>query len=143
MDESTMRALAGNARVARLGTVNAAGAVDLVPVTFALATAEDGGDVLVTAVDHKPKRSTRLARLQNVRRDPRVTVLVDHYDDEWSTLWWVRMRGQGVVIEPDDPGHAGTVAPLAAKYAQYRDHPPAGAAIVVSVEEWRGWSALE
>ena len=132
-----MRALAAGARVARLGTVNRAGAVDLVPVTFALAE-----DELVTAVDHKPKRSTRLVRLDNVRRDPRVTVLVDHYDDEWSTLWWVRIRGRATVIDPGDERHVAAVAPLVAKYAQYRDHPPAGAAMVVSVDEWRGWSAL-
>jgi len=132
-----MRALASGARVARLGTLNAAGAVDLVPVTFALA-----GDELVTAVDHKPKRSTRLTRLDNVRRDSRVTVLVDHYDDEWSTLWWVRMRGSGRVVRPGDVEHGDAVAPLVEKYPQYRDQPPAGAAILVSVQEWRGWSAL-
>lgn len=122
--------------MATLGTVNAVGAVDLVPVTFAL-----DGDVLVTAVDHKPKRTTRLARLDNVRRDPRVTVLVHDYDEDWSRLWWVRLRGRARVVEPGTDGHAAAVGPLVAKYEQYRDRPPAGPAIAVDVEEWRSWSA--
>jgi PPOX class probable F420-dependent enzyme len=127
-------ALVAGARVARLGTVNDAGGVDLVPVTFAL-----DGRRLVSAVDHKPKTTSELRRLTNIERRPEVTVLVDHYEDDWSKLWWVRLRGRAVVVR-DGPQHAAAVAALAVKYAQYADHPPAGPAIVVDVVEWRAWS---
>lgn len=131
-----MRDRVARARVATLGTVNAGGGIDLVPVTFAL-----DGDALVTAVDHKPKRTTRLARLDNVRRDPRVTVLVHDYDEDWSRLWWARLRGRARVVEAGTADHTAAVAPLVAKYHQYREQPPAGPAIVVDVEDWRSWSA--
>jgi hypothetical protein len=65
-------------------------------------------------------------------------MLVDHYEDEWSRLWWVRLRGTAVVDdEPDD----ALLAPLIEKYPQYRDVRPAGAAIVIAVHEVVGWSA--
>jgi PPOX class probable F420-dependent enzyme len=124
--------------VARLATVNAAGDADLVPVTFAIVD----GDTLVTAVDHKPKSTIALARLDNVRRHPVVTVLVDHYVDDWSALWWVRLRGPASVVDPGGAGHGEAVDALAARYAQYREQPPAGAAIVVDVREVRGWAAV-
>jgi PPOX class probable F420-dependent enzyme len=123
-----------SARVARLATQNRSGLIDLVPVTFAFVD----DDTIVTAVDHKPKRTTRLRRLDNVRAHPQVTMLVDHYEDEWSRLWWVRLRGTAVVDdEPDD----ALLAPLIEKYPQYRDVRPAGAAIVIAVHEVVGWSA--
>ena len=123
--------------MARLGTVNAEGDVDLVPITFALAEP----DVIVTAVDHKPKTTTRLRRLDNVRRHPVVTVLADHYDDgDWSALWWVRARGPARVLDGGAEREAA-LAPLVDRYPQYRRVRPAGAAIVVMVREWRGWSA--
>ena len=116
-----------DARVARLATHNPSGAIDLVPVTFA--AIDDR--TITTAVDHKPKRTTRLQRLDNIRADHRVTVLVDHYDDDWSTLWWVRLRGTAEVDEsPSDE----RLAPLVAKYAPYREIPPAGPLIVVTID---------
>jgi len=131
-----MRDLVADAPVARLGTVNATGGVDLVPVTFALE-----GDIVVTAVDHKPKRTTRLARLDNVRRESRVTLLVDHYEEDWSGLWWVRLRARAHVAEPGSPDHDRAVALLVAKYEQYRDRTPEGPALIMTIDEWRGWSA--
>lgn len=107
------------------------------PVTFALVDP----DTVVTAVDHKPKRTTRLQRLDNVREEPRVTFLVDHYDDgDWSALWWVRARGEGRVVAG---GRAfdRAVEALVARYPQYEDSEPPGPAIVVSVTSWRGWAA--
>ena len=136
MDVVRARALLGGARVARLGTVNGDGDVDLVPITFALS----GPDTVVTAVDHKPKSTTRLRRLDNVRRHPMVTVLADHYDDDWSALWWVRARGPARVVE-DGPARQAALDALVARYAQYREVRPAGPVIEVTVREWRGWSA--
>lgn len=121
------------ARVARLATHNPSGAIDLVPITFALV-----GDRIVTAVDHKPKRTPQLQRLENIRRNPDVTVLVDHYSDDWTELWWVRLRGRATVLE--DAGHA-VVQPLVEKYDQYREQPPAGPVIVVQVADVTAWAA--
>ena len=109
------------------------------PITFAVL--EDPLRV-VTAVDHKPKTTTALQRLANIRAHPSVTVLVDHYDDaDWSALWWVRVRGQATVVEPGTPEHGEAIAALVAKYDQYRTMPPGGPAIIVAVDEIREWHA--
>ena len=129
------RVLAG--RVARLATIDEEGRPHLVPICFAL-----DRDVLYSAVDEKPKRSRRLKRLANIRAHPDVTVLVDHYEEDWSRLWWVRLRGDARVLEAG-PEHDGALALLAEKYDQYRAVPPTGPVIAVHVREWRGWSAAE
>ena len=102
------------------------------PITFALVD-----DTIVTAVDHKPKRTTQLQRLENIRRNPDVTVLVDHYADDWNTLWWVRLRGDA---EVHDVVSAAAIAALSDKYEQYRQQPPAGPAIVVRVHDVLAWN---
>jgi PPOX class probable F420-dependent enzyme len=130
-----MRRLVAEARVARLATTEADGRPHLVPLCFALE-----GDVLYSAVDRKPKRSTRLKRLENVSLHPEVTLLVDHYEEDWSRLWWVRLRGTARVLE-DGPEHDRALSLLAAKYEQYRSEPPPGPVIAVELTEWRGWSA--
>jgi PPOX class probable F420-dependent enzyme len=120
--------------VARLATHNPSGAIDLVPITFAFVDDR----TIVTAIDHKPKRTTKLLRLENIRARPDVTVLVDHYDDDWTALWWVRLRGTATVDEaPSDT----VLAPLIAKYSQYRDTRPAGPAILVTIDDVVAWSA--
>jgi PPOX class probable F420-dependent enzyme len=148
-----------SARVARLATVSAAGRPHLVPVTFAAfgpdvppilpATGPDAPpilpatapDVLVTAVDHKPKATTALARLANIAANPAVSLLVDHYDEDWTQLWWTRADGHAKVLTPehDRDAHAVAVGPLAERYVQYRERPPAGPAILISVRRWSGW----
>jgi PPOX class probable F420-dependent enzyme len=96
----------------------------------------------VTAVDWKPKRTTELHRLANVRRTGQAGALVDHYeDDDWSALWWVRLRGPAHVADPGTASHAEAAAALAARYRPYDDRPPEGSAIVIDVEEWSWWSA--
>ena len=122
-----------DARVARLGTTDGDGAVRLVPVCFAVV---DGW--LASAVDHKPKRTGQLRRLDDMRGAGRATVLVDHYDDDWSQLWWVRVRGRAEVHE-DGPAWRRAVAALQAKYAQYREQRPAGAVWRVAMDELRWW----
>jgi PPOX class probable F420-dependent enzyme len=123
-----------DARVARLATHNPNGAIDLVPFTFAVLDDR----TIVSAVDHKPKRTRQLRRLANIRANPKVTVLADHYEEDWSKLWWVRARGDAVVL--DRPPEA-VLAALVAKYEQYGAQPPAGPAIVIAVTELRGWSS--
>jgi PPOX class probable F420-dependent enzyme len=120
----------GAARVARLATVAPDLSPHVVPVVFAV-----DGDAILTAVDHKPKSTTRLRRLANIAANPQVSLLVDDYDDDWSQLWWARADGTAHVHETYD------LAPLVARYDAYRDRPPTGPVIVVSVDRWSGWSA--
>jgi PPOX class probable F420-dependent enzyme len=137
--EGELRLLMEPAPFAVLATHGAGRRLDLVPCCFAL-DASAGHPEVVTAVDHKPKRHKRLARLVNVERDPNVTLLVDHRDpDDWSQLWWVRVHGLARVVVAG-PEHEAAVAALARKYAQYRDRPPLGPAIRVTPERWSGWS---
>ncbi|GGK72133.1 TIGR03668 family PPOX class F420-dependent oxidoreductase [Mangrovihabitans endophyticus] len=118
------------ARVARLATVRQDGTPHLVPIVFAV-----DGDTIWSAVDHKPKRHRRLRRLDNIAHQPRVSVLADHYDDDWDTLWWVRADGVAEVL--DSAPAAG--AALAARYSQYRDRPPGGPFLRISVLKWVTW----
>lgn len=128
-----MRRLVSNARVGRLATINPDGSPHLVPFVFAL-----DADTIVTSVDDKPKRSTRLRRTLNIERDPRVTVLVDHYEDDWEALWWVRMDGRGRVVT--DPGEAARArAMLAEKIDQYTDLEDQPI-LAIQIERWSGWA---
>ncbi|TDO54232.1 PPOX class probable F420-dependent enzyme [Kribbella sp. VKM Ac-2527] len=102
----------------------------IVPVTFALTD-----DVVLIAVDHKPKTTRNLRRLRNIAANPRVALLLDHYEADWTHLWWIRANGTATVV-PDAP-----TAPLTAKYPQYAETPPSGPFIVITVERWTGWSA--
>ena len=118
MDAGEARALFVSARVARLATVDAERRPHLVPVTFAF-----DGDEIVTAVDHKPKRTTRLRRLENIEANPRVSVLADNYEDDWSKLWWARADGMARIGVPVPPSTSAPSA-LAARYPQYVEEPP-------------------
>ncbi len=133
--EAQARERFGKARVARLATADAAGVPHLVPVTFALL-----GEVIVFAVDSKPKRSTNLRRLRNIAVNPAVSFLVDGYDEDWARLWWVRADGRATILT--EPGEwAGPLDLLCAKYPQYREHRPAGPVVRTEVGRWRNWSA--
>jgi PPOX class probable F420-dependent enzyme len=137
MDATEARRRFAAARVARLATAGADGRPHLVPVVFAL-----DGDTLYTAVDDvKPKATTRLRRLANIAANPAVALLADHYDDDWSALWWVRADGTARLLDPDDEESGRARALLAERYAQYRAAPPPGVVIAVGVARWSGWSA--
>jgi PPOX class probable F420-dependent enzyme len=128
--------LLASARVARLATVRPAGSPHIVPICFALA-----GDTLYTAVDHKPKRSPALQRLENIAAHPAVSLLADHYDEDWSQLWWARADGLARIADPGSDDHARAVELLRARYPQYRDAPELGRAIVVEISRFSGWRA--
>ena len=131
--EARRRFAAG--RVAVLGTVTPRGAPHLVPVTFVLA-----GEEVWTAVDGKPKRGTSLARLDNVRADPRVSLLVQHWDEDWTALWWARADGTARVVERDtEVARAADL--LRAKYRQYDTVAVTGPVIAVQLTTWRWWAA--
>jgi PPOX class probable F420-dependent enzyme len=123
------------ARVARLATTDPDGRPHLVPIVFAL-----DGDTLYSAVDRKRKRSSKLRRIENSRARPDVTILVDHYDEDWSGLWWIRLRGRARVLDDGDERERA-LALLAEKYPQYRTEPPDGPVLAVDVTEIRDWRA--
>ena len=129
--------------VARLATVGPGGRPHLVPCCFALDGPGSGvspeGDVAYSAVDSKPKRSEQLRRLENVRANPAVCLLVDHYEDDWSALWWVRLDGRGRLVEAG-PERSRALELLCAKYAQYRRNPPGGPVLAIDITGWRSWS---
>jgi PPOX class probable F420-dependent enzyme len=137
MDAGEMRERVRNARVGRLATVSPDGRPHLVPLCFAL-----DGDALYSAVDEKPKRSKRLKRLENIRNHPHVAVIVDHYEEDWTRLWWVRLDGTARVLEDGSEREHG-LALLRSKYEQYRREPPTGGVIAIRVERWRGWSSRD
>ena len=126
-----------SARVARLATTDPDGRLHLVPIVFALEN-----DTLYTAVDRKPKRSRRLRRIENARARPDVTVLVDHYEEDWQRLWWIWLRGRARVLDEGEERERA-VALLTEKYPQYRDEPPDGPVLAVDVVEIREWAGSE
>jgi PPOX class probable F420-dependent enzyme len=122
------------ARVARLATVDEQGQPHLVPICFALE-----GDVVYSAVDEKPKRSRVLKRLENIRAHPGVAMLIDHYEEDWSRLWWVRLDGTARIVE-SGPEYERALTLLVEKYDQYRAEAPQGPVIVIRVKRRRTWS---
>ncbi|HWG00771.1 MAG TPA: TIGR03668 family PPOX class F420-dependent oxidoreductase [Trebonia sp.] len=151
MNEQAARDRFAAARVARLATADHDGRPHLVPVTFALdsrgprdslgprdSRGPGGGDSIYIAIDHKPKTTTNLRRLSNIRENPRVTLLADHYDEDWRQLWWVRVDGLARVIE-ETSQREHPLEVLARKYPQYRENRPAGPVIVINAERFTGW----
>ncbi|OBF62940.1 PPOX class F420-dependent oxidoreductase [Mycobacterium sp. 852002-51971_SCH5477799-a] len=136
MGEFEPKASFGRARVARLATVAPGGIPHLVPVVFAVAA--DNGDVVYTAVDAKPKTTRRLRRLANIDSNPRVSLLVDHYADDWTQLWWVRVDGVATVHTDGDALELGRLL-LRAKYPQYQSVSLDGPVIEVAVRRWSSW----
>src|SRR4249919_30522 len=97
------RAFIESARRAVLATIAPDGHPRLVPICFVLAGEPP---VLYTPIDDKPKRDDdplALARVRDIAADPRVTILVDRWDEDWTRLAWLRMDGRAALIEPDDP----------------------------------------
>ena len=119
--------------VARLATITPDGLPHLVPVVFAV-----HGDVIYTAVDAKPKTTQRLRRLTNIESNPHVSLLVDHYADDWTQLWWVRVDGVATIHRDGAVLHTGYRL-LRAKYPQYQLVPLNGPVIAVTVRRRSSW----
>jgi len=133
-EEEARRRVAA-ARVGRLATVDQHGRPHVVPICFAISD-----DRVVSVVDHKAKRTLELRRLENVRQNPDVQLVVDHYDDDWSALWWVRISGKGRVIDRGAMRDEA-IDLLATKYPQYREHRPAGPVLLIDITQINGWQA--
>jgi PPOX class probable F420-dependent enzyme len=138
MTEDEARARFARARVARLATVDAHNRPHLVPICFAL---DDEEGTVYSAVDAKPKTSPDLKRLRNIAGHPHVTLLVDHYTDDWARVWWVRLDGTAIVHDTGTATHARGSDLLAEKYEQYRDAPGhLGRMVVVQPTRWTSWA---
>jgi PPOX class probable F420-dependent enzyme len=124
------------ARVARLATVDADGQPHLVPIVFVVTD-----DVLYTVVDGKPKRTTALRRLANVAANPRVSVLVDHYADDWRELWWVRADGTARIVPIDSAEGRTALILLTERYPQYSEAVPPGPVLAIDIARWVSWTA--
>ena len=135
LPEGETQARFASVPVVRLGTADAQGRPHVVVVTFAV-----DGDTVYTAVDQKPKSGPDLKRLRNIGENPQVTMLADHYSDDWETLWWVRADGRAAILA-DQRQMAEPLRLLASRYWQYRQAPPTGPVIAVTVERWSGWAA--
>ncbi|MGA7911582.1 MAG: TIGR03668 family PPOX class F420-dependent oxidoreductase [Candidatus Dormiibacterota bacterium] len=129
-----MRRHLGGARVGRLATGGPGGQPHVVPVCFAFE-----GDTIYIAVDGKPKQTRDLKRLRNIAANPAVALLVDHYEDDWAKLWWVRVDGHARVIT-DGVESEKAIELLAARYEQYRSSRPAGPVVAIAIDRWSGWS---
>ena len=135
MDATAMRKRVADAMVARLATVGAGGKPHVVPISYAV-----DGDTIYFAVDAKPKRTTDLQRLRNIAANPSVSVLVDHYEDDWTRLWWVRVDGTARLL-PDGAQAVRATDLLAARYPQYRRVRPGGPVVAISIDRMSGWSS--
>jgi len=116
-----------------LATVKADGQPHLVPVVFAISQAR-----VVTAVDWKPKSGRKLQRVLNIGADPRVSLLVHAYSDDWTALWWVRVDGVATLHHGDSVWERAREA-LSSKYTQYREKPPDGTVIAISPHRVSSW----
>jgi len=134
------RSFLSAARRAVLATIATDGRPRPVPICFVL---DEARPIIYTPLDDKPKRADdplALARVRDIQADPRVTVLVDRWDEDWSRLAWLRCHGRAALLVPAAPEHAGIVAALRAKYAQYATHRlEARPLIRIEVERATSW----
>ena len=127
------RALVDGARVARLGLLDERDLPRVLALTFVV-----WEGAVWSAVDRKPKRTPEPARVRRLRRRPEAALLVDSYDDDWTRLAWVELRGR-VSIEPLGPA----LDALAAKYPQYVDERPQGPLLRLAPERFTCWRAAD
>jgi len=133
MDRETAWQRVSSARVGRLATVTSAGRPHVVPCCYAL-----DGDAIYSAVDAKAKTTLELRRLDNIRAHSVASLLVDHYAEDWSELWWVRVDGTARVVEGGNERDRA-LGLLSAKYPPYQTTPPPGPVIVIEVDRFRAW----
>jgi PPOX class probable F420-dependent enzyme len=121
-------------RVGRLAFLDDWDRPRVLPITFAML-----GDAVWSAIDQKPKRSAEPARVSYLRRRPDAALVVDSYDEDWSRLRWVQIRGTVKVVQASAAPEA--MAALAAKYEQYERHPPPGPLLRLGVDRVACWRA--
>jgi PPOX class probable F420-dependent enzyme len=135
LDPEEARRRFASSPVLRLATVGTGGQPHVVPCTFAL----DQAGRIVIGIDKKPKSTQNLRRLRNIAENPRVSLLVDEYTEDWTQLWWARADGVGA-IERSGAAHSEHWDLLRARYQQYASQVLDGPVIAVGVISWSGWS---
>lgn len=126
-------------RVARLATADASAAPHVVPVCYAVS-----GKTVYITLDEKPKRAAArsMKRLRNIAEKPQVALVADHYDDDWSQLGWVMVRGTANILE-DGGEHADAQAQLRERYPQYQSMNLAGLPVIaIRIERVASWGKL-
>jgi PPOX class probable F420-dependent enzyme len=134
MDRELMRRRLAEARIGHLASAGKDGKPHLIPVCFAL-----DRDTVYWAVDFKPKAGPDLKRLRNLGENPRAALLVDHYEEDWKRLWWVRLDCSASALALGAEAEHGLDL-LAAKFPQYRERRPVGPVIRMAIDRWSGWS---
>ena len=137
MNDDDAWARVRSARVGRLATMTPSNLPHVVPFVFVLVE-RDLDHTVYWAVDHKPKRSSDLQRIKNLKANPAVQFVVDAYDDDWDRLWWVRCSGIARLVG-DDAERGLALDALASKYPQYADDPPDGPVVAIDIEHISGW----
>ena len=138
-----------SARRAILATVDAKGRPRALPVCFVVDADAGGGLQLLIPLDDKPKSiddKHGLARVRDIEWQHAVSVLVEHWDEDWSKLGWLRLQGHATLLEPDKLTFAfpGVIDRLRAKYPQYATHDlESSPAISIHIERAISWGALE
>jgi PPOX class probable F420-dependent enzyme len=127
-------------RVGRLATADRAGVPHVVPFCFA-----PFGEALYFVIDAKPKRATgtALKRMRNIAENPAVAVVVDEYDEDWSSLAYLLLRGHAAVVS-DDAERRRALAALRLRYPQYRTmdlEGPAHPIVRIEIRHAHFWSA--
>jgi PPOX class probable F420-dependent enzyme len=122
-------------RIAHLATIRPDGRPHIVPITFAVTD-----ETIVTMIDHKPKTTSRVQRLRNIEANPSASVLVDEWAEDWERLRWVRVDGTASIHSEDEVWRRAREV-LVAKYIQYSDQPPEGAAIAISIDGLTSWAS--
>jgi PPOX class probable F420-dependent enzyme len=135
LDPAEARARFAASPVLRLATADGHGRPHLVPCTFVV----DAGGRIAIGIDNKPKTSPRVRRLRNVEENPQVSLLADHYADDWTRLWWARADGTAIV-ERRGAERDAHWRQLTMKYPQYHGQALDGPVILVTVASWSGWA---
>jgi coenzyme F420-0:L-glutamate ligase / coenzyme F420-1:gamma-L-glutamate ligase len=126
-------------RVARLATVAADGQPHLVPIVYVL-----DAEQLFTPLDGKPKQVPldKLQRVRNLAVNDRVAVVVDDYDEDWTQLAWVQLRGRATLLDAGDDYELG-LRLLEATYPQYATVPLLGRPLIqIHIEAVRSWRMI-
>jgi PPOX class probable F420-dependent enzyme len=145
---AAQRSFLQGARRAVLATIAPDGRPRLVPICFAVA---EGSAVLYTPIDDKPKQTgdpLALARVRDITSDPRVSLIVDRWDEDWARLAWLRVEGRAGLIVPGDPldadEHEWAVDALRRRYPQYAEHRLEARPIIrIAVERTVGWGGMD
>jgi PPOX class probable F420-dependent enzyme len=135
----SVRDFLARGRVGHLGTADAAGEPHVVPVCYAVVR-----EAAYVAIDEKPKTGApgRLKRLRNIAANPRVALTVDCYDEDWSRLGWVMLRGRAEIVDAGDE-HMAALAALRARYPQYRAMALEGLPVIaIRIARVTAWGAL-